>query len=133
MARLSQELYELAQIAWRGGLRGGSLRKNSLLMPLDEIFKKLGNRSEEADIEVLRAATVQDIFEHLERIADEYRPGRKKWEATEAFVNNFFDRVYQDVYGGKLQRLLADEKLLRSAYLFYIREQIPRKAKKTED
>jgi CRISPR-associated protein Csc3 len=133
MAKLSEELEKLAEIAWNGGLRGRSLRKNALLMPLDEIFTKLNSHSDEADVELLRAATIEDIFEHLERIADEYRPGRKKWEATEDFVNGFFDSIYRGVYGGKLQKLLADEKLLRSAYMFYVREQIPRKSVEMED
>lgn len=134
MTKLSKALQRLAEIAWKGGLRGRSLRKNSLMAPLDEIFKKLGHHSEAADMEMLRAATIEDIFEHLERIADQtYRPGRKKWDATQAFVNGFFQEIYEGVYGGKLQKLLADEKLLRSAYMFYIREQIPRKNAETQD
>ena len=134
MAKLSEALQGLAQIAWEGGLRGRSLKKNSLMAPLDEIFKKLGHHSEAADMEVLRAAAVEDIFEHLERIADqEYRPGRRKWEATQSFVNGFFEEIHEGVYAGKLQKLLADEKLLRSAYMFYVREQIPRKSVEMED
>ena len=133
MIKLSKALQELAEIAWSGRLRGRSLRKNSLMAPLDEIFKKLGQRSEAMDMETLRAAAVQDIFEHLERIADQqYRPGRKKWEATQNFVDGFFDNIYQGVYKGKLQKLLADEKLLRSAYMFYVREQIPHKSQDQE-
>ncbi len=128
MSKLSETLQRLAKIAWEGGLRGRSLKKNSLMAPLDEIFKKLGHHSEAADIETLRAAIVEDIFEHLERIADpQYRPGQKKWKATQNFVNGFFDDIYAGIYSGKLQKLLADEKLLRSAYMFYIREQIPGK------
>lgn len=132
MAKLSKALQELAEIAWKGGLRGRSLRKNSLMTPLDEIFKKLGHHSEAVDMEALRAATIEDIFEHLERIADQkYRPGQKKWQATQSFVNGFFENIYEGVYAGKLHKLLADEKLLRSAYMFYIREQIP--GKKIDD
>lgn len=131
MTKLSEELQKLAEIAWSGGLRGRSLRKNSLMTPLDEILTKLNTRSEETDVELLRAATIEDIFEHMERISKEYRPGRTKWEATEDFVNGFFDDVYQGVYKGNLRKLLADEKLLRSAYLFYVREQIP--SKKSEE
>lgn len=127
MTKLSEEMQALAEIAWTGGLRGRSLRKNSLIMPLHEIFTKLNNRSEEADIHLLRAAVVEDIFEHLERIADAYRPGRRKWQATEAFVDQFFDNVFGTVYRGRLRKLLGDEKLLRSAYLFYVREQITAK------
>jgi CRISPR-associated protein Csc3 len=134
MAKLSDVLQKLAEVAWKGGLRGSSLRKNSLMTPLDEVFRKLSSHSEGADIEALRAAAVEDIFEHLERIADQrYRPGKRKWEATEAFVNGFFEDVYEDVYGGKLRKLLVDEKLIRSAYLFYIREQIPGKKVDEDD
>lgn len=130
MTKLSQALKNLARIAWESGLRGRSLKKNSLMAPLDEIFKKLDLQSDAADMDLLRAAAVEDIFEHLERIADaQYKPGKTKWQATQAFVNGFFDDVYEGVYGGKLQKLLADEKLIRSAYMFYIREEIPRKSK----
>jgi CRISPR-associated protein Csc3 len=130
MTKLSQVLKNLARIAWESGLRGRSLKKNSLMAPLDEIFKKLELQSDAADMELLRAAAVEDIFEHLERIADaRYKPGKTKWQATRTFVDGFFDEVYEGVYGGKLQKLLADEKLIRSAYMFYIREEIPRKSK----
>ncbi|MGC9399117.1 MAG: type I-D CRISPR-associated protein Cas10d/Csc3 [Anaerolineae bacterium] len=129
MTKLSQVLKRLAGIAWESGLRGRSLKKNALMAPLDEIFKKLSLQSEAADLELLRAAVTEDIFEHLQRIADaEYKPGKRKWQATQEFVNVFFDEVYKGVYGGKLQKLLADEKLIRSAYMFYIREEIPRKS-----
>ena len=133
MAKLSEELHKLAEIAWSGGLRGSSLRKNSLMTPLDEIFTKLNTRSEETDIELLRAATIEDIFEHLKRIADKrYPAGQKKWNAVTDFVNGFFDNIYQGVYKGNLRKLLSDEKLLRSAYLFYVREQISSKKSKDE-
>lgn len=125
MTKLSAALQNLAQIAWADKLKGRSLKKNSLIMPLDEILKKLSHHSDEADIGVLQAAITEDIFEHLERIADaNYRPGKTKWRATKTFVDSFFEEVYQQVYKGQLQQLLADEKLIRSAYLFYIREQI---------
>ena len=43
------------------------------------------------------------------------------------FVETFFSGVLDGVYSGNVRKLLADEKLLRSAFLFYVREQIPRK------
>jgi len=128
MAKLSQELQRLAEIAWQNGLRGRSLQKSSLLFPLDELFKKLGHPSGTADREALMAAATMDIFDHLSRIADErYKPGRRKWEATKSFVEAFFGGVLGGVYSGNVRKLLADEKLLRSAFLFYVREQIPRR------
>ncbi len=129
MKKLGLVLEHLAEIAWKGGLRGRSLKKNSLMAPLDEVFAKLGHQSESADLNALRAATIEDIFEHLERITEQqYRPGQRKWDATRNFVDTFYTEVFANVYGGKLHKLLADEKLIRSAYMFYIREQIPRKS-----
>lgn len=128
MTKLSEELQRLAEIAWQNGLRGRSLEKSSLLFPLDEVFQKLGHPGGAADREALMAATTMDIFDHLSRIADErYKPGRWKWEASKAFVDAFFSGVLDGVYAGNVRKLLANEKLLRSAFLFYVREQIPRK------
>lgn len=125
MAKLSEELRRLAEIAWQNGLRGRSLEKSSLLFPLDEVFRKLEHPGGAADRETLVAAVVMDIFGHLQRIADErYKPGRKKWDAIKTFVDAFFTGVLDGVYNGNVRKLLADEKLLRSAFLFYVREQI---------
>lgn len=128
MVQLSTQLQRLAEIAWKSGIRGRSLEKSALLYPVGEVFAKLGHSSGHVDREALKAAAVQDIFDHLSRIADDrYKPGRKKWEATKEFVDVWFDDVLEGVYGGNLRKLLADEKLIRSAFLFYVREQIPRK------
>jgi CRISPR-associated protein Csc3 len=128
MTKLSEELQRLAEIAWQNGLRGRSLEKSSLLFPLAEVFQKLGHPGGAADREALMAGATMDIFDHLSRIADQqYKPGRRKWEASKAFVDAFFSGVLDGVYSGNVRKLLADEKLLRSAFLFYVREQIPRK------
>ena len=133
MIKLSEQLQRLAKIAWQNGLRGRTLVKSSLLFPVNEVFQKLGHPGEAADRETLKAAAVQDIFDHLSRIADErYKPGRKKREAIKQFVDLWFDGVLQGVYGGNLRKLLSDEKLIRSAFHFYIREQIPYKAVQPE-
>lgn len=128
MTELSHNLRKLAEIAWQGGLRGKSLKKNSLMMPLDEVFQKLTRRSQAFDDEALKAAIAEDIFQYLERITEEqYAPGRRKRAAAIEFVETFFNDVYQGNYQGNRTRLLADEKLLRSAYMFFIRQQIPQK------
>ena len=93
------------------------------------MLQKLSYAGGAADIETLKAAAVQDIFDHLSRIADDrYKPGRKKWEAIRQFVDGWFDDVLGGVYGGNRRKLLNDDKLLRSAFHFYVREQIAAKA-----
>ena len=134
MTQLSTQLRRLAELGWKGGLRGRTLEKSALLYPVSEVLAKLGQPSGQVDQDALRAAAVQDIFDHLSRIAgDEYKPGRRKYEAVKEFVDIWFDDVLEGVYGGNLRKLLADEKLIRSAYLFYVREQIPRKQEKAAD
>lgn len=136
MTQLSQELQRLATLAWQNGIRSPrSLKKNALLFPFEEIFQKLSHPGGIADRETLKAATCQDIFNHLERVIDDerFKPGRKKHEAIKTFVDGWFDDVLQQVYGGNVRRMLSDEKLLRSAYHFYIREQIPRKQAEAEE
>lgn len=128
MTQLSAQLQRLAEIAWKKGLRGRSLEKSALLYPLSEVFTKLSHSGGHVDREALKAAAAQDIFDHLYRIApDDRKPGRPKQEAINQFVDNWFNDVLEGVYGGNLRKLLADEKLIRSAFLFYVREQIPRK------
>lgn len=134
MAQLNVELQRLAQIAWQNGLRGRSLEKSSLLFPLDDVLQKMAQMGGAADVETLKAAAVQDIFDHLTRIADEqYRPGRKKWEAVKQFVDGWFDNVLGGVYGANPRKLLNDDKLLRSAFHFYVREQIVAKTPAGQD
>lgn len=128
MTQLSEKLKQLAAIAWEAKLKGKSLKKNSLMAPLDEIFKKLNQRSQAFDTPALIAVICEDIFEYLDRIAEEpYKPGKRKQEAISQFVNLFFDDIYAGIYKGSMTKILADEKMLRSAFLFYLRQQIPNK------
>lgn len=124
MTDLSEQLQKLAEIAWQGGLRGKSLKKNSLMTPLDEIFKKLNQQSPAFDAEALQAAIIEDIVEFLDRVNDDFKSYRRWQTAANGFVTRFFEEVYAGIYHNNRTRLLADEKLLRSAYMFYIRQQI---------
>ena len=134
MTQLSVQLQRLAEISWQNGLRGRSLEKSSLLFPLDDVLQKISLLGGAADVETLKAAAVQDIFDHISRIADDrYKPGRKKWEATKQFVDGWFDDVLGAIYGGNHRKLINDDKLLRSAFHFYVREQIVAKIPKGQE
>jgi hypothetical protein len=133
MTQLSTELRRLAELGWQHKLKGTTFKKNSLLFPVSEIFYKLRQLDGVVDVETVKAAAKQEIFDHLDRIAEEkYKPGRTKLEAINVFVDGWFDTVLGQIYGNNPRKLLSDEKLLRSAYHFYIREQIPSKSDKTE-
>ncbi len=123
-----EQLKQLATIAWEGKIKGESLKKNSLMMPFDMAFEKLQHKSEIIDLETVQAALTEDIFAYLDRIAKEdYKPGGTKREKIKTFVEVFFSGLLQKVYHNNVNKLLADEKILKSAFLFYVREQIPTK------
>ncbi|MBP8250769.1 MAG: type I-D CRISPR-associated protein Cas10d/Csc3 [Herpetosiphon sp.] len=125
MSELDNHLRNLAGIARHGNLRGSSWKKSSMITALDEVLRKVTLISEELNDEVIRAATIEDLFEHIKRTRNlrGYGAGKKLRDACEAFVQAFFDDIYYGVYGGKPARLLNHEKILRSAYHFYLQDQ----------
>jgi CRISPR-associated protein Csc3 len=128
-----QALTDLATMGWRDRIIGRSLERNSLLKPFDMILEALKGKSDAFNVATLRAALVEDIFRHLEVIASqEYKPGRTKREKVKDYVDLFFTSVLEGVYRGNINRLLSDGKGLRSAYLFYLREQIPLRDREDE-
>lgn len=117
-----ESIEKLAQLAWEGNLKGKSLEKNSLMTPLNECFVKIQQKEAPIDEGTLRAATAQDIYEYLGRIREATMIGRTTQIKVNAFVDSFFDDLLGKVYQSNRQRLLNDEKLIRSAFLFHIRE-----------
>ena len=126
MEKLSKELEKAATIAVQHNLKGSSFERSSLLYPFDEVMRKLAQDQGKTavDRETLRAAATQDIHDHLDRLATRsgYKMTKARAEACAAFVNCWFDDILA-VYEGHTRKLIADEKLLRSAYLFYVRQQ----------
>ncbi len=121
-----QELKELAEYAANNNIRGTSLKRNSLLKPLDIILQELDrcpNPDDPNELELVRTGTKGLIFEHLERIASaDYKPGRTKESKVNHYVDLFFDEVLRKANHGKVNRLLSRERLIRSAYLVYYRQ-----------
>jgi hypothetical protein len=121
-----QELKELAEYAATNGIRGTSLKRNSLLKPLDIILQELDSCLDPDDpneLELVRTGTKGLIFEHIERIAGaNYKPGRTKEGKVNHYVDLFFDEVLKKANHSKVNRLLSRERLIRSAYLVYYRQ-----------
>lgn len=126
-----QELKELATFAAQSHIQGTSLKRNSLLKPLDIILQELDRcpaPDNEGELELVKAGTKEMIFDFLDRIAkSEYKPGRTKREKVNNYVDLFFDGVLFKAHDRKVNKLLSRERLIRSAYLFYFREAIPQK------
>ena len=121
---------QMAQTAWAGGLKGESLAKHSLTKPIELIFKILNKMGEHLTLEDYRAVINQEIFSFLERTKDAV--GAKTAENVKKVVDILFDELLAQTYKGNINRLLSDEKIIKSAYLFYIRECIPSSKDKSQ-
>lgn len=131
--QVNETIQKLAQLAWDGNLKGQTLAKNSLMMPLDHCFEKVQMMQPPLDKETLRAVTITDIYSYLERIRDEGMVGQETQRKAKAFVDAFFDELWNDKYSNNRQRLLSDEKLIRSAFLFHIREILAKRSAEKAD
>jgi CRISPR-associated protein Csc3 len=121
--KLSDYLSRLAELGWKEKIKGKSLERNSLLYPVNELFDVLRKESSFLDRETLKATSVDKIFQHLARIADEYKPGKTKYEKVEAFVKVFFE-LYQDIFKGESSHLFSHEKEIKSAYNYYLNKEM---------
>ena len=130
---IMSHIKELARIAWEGRLKGDSLKDNSLAKPLDVAFDSLerwqGKRETE---EEARAIMSKDIARAIERLDSRFF-GAKKLENISQFVKVLFEQIYQDVYQGNLFDLLENRKRIRSGYLYFITEMIPKRDKEKEE
>jgi len=126
--QMNEIIQKLAQLAWDGNLKGQTLAKNSLMTPLDHCFEKAQRMQPPLDKETMRSVTVTDIYSYLERIRDEGMVGAETQRKIKMFVDCFFDELWGKAYANNLQRLLTDEKLIRSAFLFHIRELLAKRS-----
>jgi CRISPR-associated protein Csc3 len=136
--QVNETIQNLAQLAWDGNLRGQSSEKgyptkNSLMMPIDHCFEGIQAWQEPHDKETIRAVAANNIFEYLGRIRDQTMIGEATRRKIKAFVDVFFDELFGTVYRENRARLLSDEKLIRSAFLFHIREILAKRSAEKAD
>ena len=121
------QLQTLAQMAVDNNILGGTgpfgrRPRNALLKPFDIVFDELEQHPGAAPEDV-HAAAAEEVFSHLQRIAEgEFKPGAVKEEKVGRYVRQLLDGVVGEMFGGDLNRFIADERFVRSAYLWYVRQ-----------
>ena len=129
---IMSHIKELARIAWEGRLKGESLKDNSLAKPLDVAFDSLERwQSNYETEEEARAIMSKEVARAIERL-DKRFFGIKKLENISQFVTVLFDQMYKGVYQGNLINLLENRKRIRSGYLYFITEMIPKRDRDKE-
>ena len=130
---IMSHIKELARIAWEGRLKGDSLKDNSLAKPLDVAFDSLERwQSERETPEEARAIMSKEIARAIERLDPRFF-GATKLENISQFVKVLFDQIYKEVYQGNLLDLIENRKRIRSGYLYFITEMIPKRDREKEE
>ena len=134
---LMEELKDLATFAAQHRIRGRSYKRNSMLKPLGIMLDALDrcpDPTNKNELGLVIAGSKGLINEHIQRVAKKVPQG-----AVYAYVDIFFDNVLEKAHHGNANALLEHERLLRSAYLVYMREELARifvnrgKAQSTQD
>lgn len=130
-------LQDLATFAASHRIRGRSYKRNSMLKPLDIILNELDrcpNTKDDNEIKLLTAGCKGLIYEHVQRVAKGVRE-----DAVYHYVDMFFNGVLKEAHHDNANKLLQRERLIRSAYLVYMRQALAEifiangKAKSTGD
>jgi CRISPR-associated protein Csc3 len=118
---LTRYLKEAAQIAAEAKLWGSSAEKRtSLAEPFTEFTTAARSQKAYMDLEFMFAALVQKYHTRLDRIR-EHGVGLTKLEQ----IKNYYvviRKLYEEVYQGRPDKLLSDQKNLEAAYLFFLEE-----------
>jgi len=115
-------LKDLATYAAKHRIRGRSYKPNSLLKPLDIMLQWLERCPDTKDpneFELVRTGTKGLILAHVRRVAKGVSE-----DAVYHYVDLFFDQVLNEAHHKNANKLLQRERLIRSAYLVYMRRTI---------
>lgn len=118
---LTKYLKEAAQIAAEAKLWGSSAEKRtSLAEPFVEFTTAARSQKAYMDLDFMFAALVQKYHTRLDRIR-EHGVGLTKLEYIKSYYA-VLRQLYEDVYQGRPDKLLSDQKNLEAAYLFFLEE-----------
>ncbi|MCG9128641.1 type I-D CRISPR-associated protein Cas10d/Csc3 [Candidatus Poribacteria bacterium] len=130
---IMSHIKELARIAWDGRLKGESLKDNSLAKPLDVAFDSFERWQPEIETEEeARAIMTKEVAKAIERLNPKFF-GASKMENISQFVKILFEHIYKEVYQNNLLSMLENRKRIRSGYLYFITEMIPKSDKNKEE
>lgn len=123
------QLKTLAQMAVDDFILGGSgpfgrRPRSALLKPFDIVFSVLEQHPPpQWPLDDICAAATDEVFSHLHRIASaDRKPGATKAEKVERYVRHLVNSVLGELYGNDMNRFVADERFVRSAYVQYVRD-----------
>ncbi|HEY9811215.1 MAG TPA: hypothetical protein V6D13_17960 [Halomicronema sp.] len=130
---LTQYLKEAAKIAVEATLRGSSsTKRTSLAEPFTAFTTAVRSHKSYMDLDFMFGALAQKYHTRLDRIRD-YQVGPTKYEKIKQYYA-VLRKLYEEVYQGRPEKLLADQNNLEAAYLFFRKEaEQQKKAEKSSE
>ncbi len=118
---LTNHLRNATQIAAEAKLWGSSAEKRtSLVEPFGEFLAAARSQKAYMDLDFMFAALVRKYHTRLDRIR-EHGVGLTKLEHLKNYYG-VLRQLYEEVYQGRPDKLLSDQKNLGAAYLFFLEE-----------
>lgn len=117
---LTQYLKQAAKIAAEANLKGSSFKRTSLAEPFTAFTSAVRSHKPYMDLEFMFATLSQKYHNRLDRIRD-YSVGATKYEQVKQFYK-VLRKLYEEVYQGRPEKLLSDQRNLEAAYLFFWQE-----------
>ena len=118
---LTRHLRDATKIAAEAKLWGSSAEKRtSLAEPFAEFMTAARSQKAYMDLDFMFAALVQKYHTRLDRIR-EHGVGLTKLEYLKTYYA-VLRSLYEEVYQGRPDKLLSDQKNLEAAYLFFLEE-----------
>ena len=117
---LTKYLKEATKIAAEANLKGSSFKRTSLAEPFTAFTAAVRSQKNYMDLEFMFGVLAQKYHNRLDRIR-EYRAGATKYEQIKKFYE-ILRKLYEEVYQGRPEKLLSDQRSLEAAYLFFWQE-----------
>ena len=115
---LTRHLRESAHIAASISLWGSSNdKRTSLAEPFTEFIIAVRSQKPYMDLDFMFGALVKKYHTRLDRIDKGYI----KFEVIKTYYD-ILRKLYEEVYQGRPDKLLGDQKNLEAAYLFFLQE-----------
>lgn len=125
-------LQELARFAATHHIWGRSFKRSSLIDPFAQMLEGLERWPNPEDRDYLRGMLKTEISTRIERISP-FGVGAERRQAIYRYVDIFFDEVLKREHHNRAPSLLDRARLLKGAYLMFLREALPQGQQKAAD
>jgi len=110
----------LAEIALNNHFHGKTWKETSQAKPIDLAFDALAKHREPESEADLKMIILHDVTRGLERLSSTGSLGKERYAAVKTFVDLFFERIYKERYKADKNRIIKDQRRIRSAFLGYL-------------